>query len=408
MKKKIQSNIFFTIENPVAQYGEVRCDGYLGYENLLVKLHPSLCDASIISAHADSSLTLHLKKSARICGALDARSMSARKNSCRFFINGGLLGHVYTSMNSSMFVNLPPGKYELNIQASPNNCNARTIWCLFPDETPNTMITLENTFFAVCSNYPENDSNAKDWALKKSSAISGIQWSNTFSGGEWQCNYQHKILDTAIAYRKALAAGKRFVLFVDARDTVLRHSATVLLGRLNELYRHRLEGKILFAADTCGYNVPVGKRSWEMLLHKKIQSVHVYANSGTYFGELETASEMLDYAIHAHEAILNQKPFDEGTSYWIEHVEGRTLYRDQGYIQLYHLRYPERVFLDMEKELFACITGDLLLKKEPSHYHSFLTHTICNASFVHAPLPSHNKNRWKTIVETVLSGIDVQ
>jgi len=395
MLKQNRTNELFYIENPAAQYGEVRCDGELGYENLEVKLHPSLSHAAVISAHADSSLTLHLRKRARLCGAFDARSMSARKNSCRFYIDGSILGHVYTSAVPTMTVDLAPGKYELEVQASPNNCNARSVWCLLPHETGKIQetITLENTLFAVCSNYPEKSRSAKDWALKESSSIAGIQWTNTFAGGEWQCNYQHKIRDTAAAYRKALNGGKQFVVFADARDTILRHKAAVFLGRLNELYCHGLEDKILFAADTCGYNIPVDKRSWEMLLHEKIPSVRVYANSGTYFGKLETALEMLEYAIRAHDAIVTEQPFDEGTAYWVQQVTGRTIYRDQGYIQLYHLQHPEHVALDMEKDLFACITGDLLLKTQPNRYHPFLTHTICSASIVHAPL-INDVNYW--------------
>jgi hypothetical protein len=404
------SEPFFSINCPNTEYGEIRCDGQLGYEDHAFKVLPHLNGGVIISAHADSSFLLQLRSRARLCGVLDVTSNAYRKEPCRFFINGGLLGYVYTAVTPTVFIDLPSGNYELRIEAIKNNYNAHTGWCLIPNHSDNTadLITEENTLFAVCCNYQENDPNAPDRGLKQTSAKAGIHWCNTFAGRVWKGNYRHKIVDNLNEYIKAYNAGKRFVLFIDARDGLIRHTLSIVLGRLNELYRHGLKGKILFAADAFGYNVPFEIKSWRYLLHKKLREPQVFANSGTYFGEIERVLEMLTYSVKAYDAMRNGVAFDEGTTFLLEHTNKYARGRDQGYIQLYHMMYPDQIKLDVEKEMFACITSDLRPKTEPTRYHPILSHTICDASFIHAPLPTHNTERWKKMIEMILNEIDVQ
>jgi hypothetical protein len=398
---------FFSIETPQTQHGEIRCDGQLGYENHAFKILPSLRNGIIISAHADSSFVLHLKQRAILRGTLDLTSLAFRKNPCRFRIDGCLLGSVYSGTEPTIAVDLPSGSYELSVQAEVNNHRAHTGWILLPTNNETELVDETNTLFAICSNYLVDVPNEKGWALQESSERAGIHWTNLFSGGRWESNYRHKIVDLYQGYQTACESGKKFVLFADVRDVVLRHTKTVLLGRLNELWRNLSSGKILFAADASGYNIPVCRKSWRYLLHERIDSVHVLANSGTYFGNLNNVLEMLRYVQNAHDAVLARTPFDDGTRYWVNHVSETILNRDQGYVQLYHLMHPEKIQLDINKELFACITDQLKPKTEPIHCHPFQTYSIGNASLIHAPLLSWNETVWKETVQMLLSGIDL-
>lgn len=401
---------FFSIHNAQTQYGEIRVTGQPGDEKHSFKLLPSLQDGVAIAAHADASFLLRLKQRARLCGVMDANSNSLRKNSCRFFINGGLLGHVYTALSPTVFVELPPGDYELRIEALKNNKCAHTGWCLVQEtrEPSRELVTEENILFAVCSNYRQDNLDGPDRMLKRTSKKAGIRWNNMFTGGDWQGNYRRKIVDNLDGYRRARNSGKGYVLFVDARDVIVRHHLPVVLGRLNEIYHRDLRGKVLFAADAIGYNVPFEMKPWRLLLHRHLKESQVFANSGTYFGKLEDVIEMLSYAVKAYDALLNESAFDVGTEFLLNNAGRYALGRDQGYVQLYQMMHPERIKLDANKELFACITGDLQAKSDPTRYHPVLSHTICDASFVHAPFPSQKNERWEKMTEMILDGIDIQ
>jgi hypothetical protein len=402
---------FFTIENPVTAFGTVCTDGTLGYESHPFKILSDQRDVAIISAHAQSSLILHLTKRACLYGTLDLTMSRTLNTPCVFYINGQLLGHVYNGCMPTITVDLPPGSYRIEIKSKDINC-AHSGWVLLPSTEEQELVTQENTLFTIWSDYPADaniQNEKKGWALKESSKIAGVKWTNVCNGQHWTNFYDCKILGVLNKCLEAKKQGKKYVLFADARDVIVRHSLTVLLGRLNYLFSRRFNKKIILAPDVFNVNHPVRDPKWLVLAHKNIKGAYVLNNSGLYFGKIIDIIEMQQYAVKAHDAVTSNTPFDEGTTLLTELLNNATDYKafiknDQSFAQLFQIMYPDKICLDTEKELFALTMSKPLLKNSAMCYSPVLTHTICTASLIHSPIVAYyDTAAWKETYQAIVT-----
>jgi hypothetical protein len=391
----------FRTENEQVGYGKFCTDGTLGYDDYPFRIPEKYTDKAgqIISAHAPSSFKIHLTAPVTVFGVLNS-TVRTREAPCKFYINDHLLGHVYSGYFPTMPITLPKGAYQFTVSTTDKNA-AHSGWYLIPTLPP--PVTERNTLFVICSSY---EPKTKAWALEDSAKAANIQFSNGFVGDRWQSLYVNKITNLYNFYLDAQKKGKKFVLFTDSRDVIVRHHSLVVLGRLNYLFSNIFDKKIIISSDIPGYNWPIKDAAWTQLLYTNVPNASEHINSGGYFGTIEDVIEMLKYAIAVHTAVTQHSPFDEATQLLIDRERQGRMWNDQGQIQAFYIMHNDKIRIDKDKELFAVTLESPRRKTEPLTPSPQLKYTVCNASFIHSPVTAWTPQNWKNMYNTVLVSQD--
>ena len=146
----------FQLLSAATGHGGIGLNGDLGYEDLPVTNSPDF--RWTVSAHANSRLELVVHEHVEVRGFLNGSAGFFA--GARFKINGHLLGSVYQAHDVTDSIELPPGKYLLEIEGYGSNRYGHTVWGM---DKPGAIKKLPVHYAAIGAICKDENHHIVDW-----------------------------------------------------------------------------------------------------------------------------------------------------------------------------------------------------------------------------------------------------
>lgn len=207
-------------------YGNLAYDGTLGYSDGLtdgrVMLPAAKPDDLVISAHADSELSVSLPWPAEVSGAMDATTATQGRH-CEFWVNHHWIGDLQMGCSTTPAIMLPAGRYTLRANSSISANGMHSLWVI------RRATAAPELSLATIGCYPIAQIKDRLRWLHWTAARHGMLL-NVFGVGEqYQSHFSAKV-DRLAGWIKTLSDGK--VLYMDGRDAFLQGNEAEILQKL--------------------------------------------------------------------------------------------------------------------------------------------------------------------------------
>ncbi|MES2659492.1 MAG: glycosyltransferase family 2 protein [Verrucomicrobiota bacterium] len=146
----------FQILSAQSGHGGIGLNGDLGYEDLHVTNSPDF--RWTVSAHANSRVEVVVHEPVKIRGFLNGSASFF--TGAEFKINGRSIGSVYQAHDITDSIELPPGKYVLEIESYGSICYGHTVWGMDKPFTTRSSPTHYVSIGAICK---DENHHLVDW-----------------------------------------------------------------------------------------------------------------------------------------------------------------------------------------------------------------------------------------------------
>lgn len=320
-------------------WGNVMNGGECGYECAASSgkmLYLEKPGAQVISAHANSRVTVEFHKPTCIQGFLSGTAGLDRFNPISYSVNHNFLGALYGPGETTSALHLPPGSYLLQCECMLPPHSRHSGWLI-------TEAPLDETRLAIISvgRYPEAELNWTVSDFTRSVTGFGMLARIYGAGMPFRSFYLDKIVDL-LAEIKALPGHLTHVLFSDSIDSFLLAGEGELLDRFSDLGAEF----VISMERECW---PARGADWSSRFPPALDN-RCWPNSGGWMATRNGAVSVLMECIRIHEACTAPVP---GQSFQSLLPYQEFFTDDQWLLQAAFLRQDVTITPDYRAELFT-------------------------------------------------------
>lgn len=361
--QKVQVDDICVTVNKVG-YGEVKCDGTLGYPGV-VQMPDDIAFNHAISAHANHDLILECKRPIRIRGALNlsADLQYDRDQACEFWLDWHWIGGLRLSGSTTPCISLPPGKYHLRANATPHAGWCHALWLIEYAEPATERLAL-----VTVGSYRDGELKHVAGRLHESSARRGLFLQSFGVNKPYRGHIDGKIRKLR-DWIKAIPEVYTHVMFADCKDVFLLADEKEILSKF-----HAMNSPIVIGGEE--NNWPTFNDDFrDAIIGDDItESKAKTINSGLWMAERKAAVNAFDSLVELRDEL------DQGL---IVHPGLKTGYDDQFCWQAakYQKRFDARI--DYEHNLFMSMWGNNTSPLEAVHDGRVVTEFKTNPIALH-------------------------
>jgi hypothetical protein len=334
--------------------GIIATGGLLGFHDGLVNqpmCRRRLDGCFIISAPAPSQIRLTLRQPAVVFGFLNAGCTLDRSKPVAFWANGNYVGHAVAPSDHTRELQLPAGPCLLQATCDGSPSPGRhSGWALKVDERRRAdpvaveCATPDNTVVMCIASYPAEDMPAalSDFA---GSARKHDIWLEVRGVGETYGHVRSKVVRMRQWIRR-LPPHVRYVLYVDATDTLFTRPLAAICLRFNEL-----ASPIVIGAEAICY--PVLDPRWRERFPSHAHGRR-WLNAGMWMGERGALLGALDELVKLNDEFQQPAPTPRLADVW----EWREWFDDDQFLwQVAALKNIIPLHLDRASQLFLNVAS---------------------------------------------------